>query len=485
MNQADDHRINIRHKKMKKYLVTVIVAFGLSACVSINVPELPEADIPEDWLGPIAEDAEVWPTLDWWQNFQDDELNSIVQSVKQNNLDLQNNRRNLEAAQIALREAGFNLLPIPAVRIGSGALYTDNLGASELDNSPTSPIDLTGSFTYTDIISKPTTFEGALADFQSRRAQVANTALNTLGTAASAYFQILLIRDQILAAQQNLENAEAIGRITQARVDAGVVVPINALQQQIAIEQQRTNIQSLQQNELSARSSLALILGRTVQDFDVEGDSLVDILVPALRPGIPSDLLRRRPDLVQAEADLQRTAVQLELSRLNFFPSISLTGSANASSTSLSELLSSPDTVINLGANLSQLLLDNGARQRDLEQNRLALENSLNTYRRAVLGAFNEVEVLLSNIQLLDELGTVAQRLLAQAEESFRLAEVRYAEGVADFQTVLTAQNTLFAQRVAVLNNKIQQLNSMVGFYQALGGGWDADDETTMSIASE
>lgn len=485
MNQADDHRINIRHKKMKKYLVTVIVAFGLSACVSINVPELPEADIPEDWLGPIAEDAEVWPTLDWWQNFQDDELNSIVQSVKQNNLDLQNNRRNLEAAQIALREAGFNLLPIPAVRIGSGALYTDNLGASELDNSPTSPIDLTGSFTYTDIISKPTTFEGALADFQSRRAQVANTALNTLGTAASAYFQILLIRDQILAAQQNLENAEAIGRITQARVDAGVVVPINALQQQIAIEQQRTNIQSLQQNELSARSSLALILGRTVQDFDVEGESLVDILVPALRPGIPSDLLRRRPDLVQAEADLQRTAVQLELSRLNFFPSISLTGSANASSTSLSELLSSPDTVINLGANLSQLLLDNGARQRDLEQNRLALENSLNTYRRAVIGAFNEVEVLLSNIQLLDELGIVAQRLLAQAEESFRLAEVRYAEGVADFQTVLTAQNTLFAQRVAVLSNKIQQLNSMVGFYQALGGGWDADDETTMSIASE
>lgn len=485
MIQTDIQSINTMGKNMKNYFFTVIAAFGLTACVSINVPELPEADVPENWLGPLAEDAEVWPTLAWWESFQDDELNSIVQSVKQNNLDLQNNRRNLEAAQIALREAGFNLLPIPAVRIGTGALYTDNLGSSELDNSPNSPIDLTGSFTYTDIISKPTTFEGALADFQSRRAQVANTALNTLGTAASAYFQILLIRDQILAAQQNLENAVAIGEITQARVDAGVVVPINALQQQIAIEQQRTNIQSLQQNELSALSSLALILGRTVQEFDVDGDSLEDILVPELRPGIPSDLLRRRPDLVQAEADLQRTAVQVELSRLNFFPSISLTGSANASSSSLSDLLSAPDTLINLSANLSQLLLDNGARQRDLDQNRLALENSLNIYRRSVLSAFNEVEVLLSNIQLLEELGVVAQRLLAQAEESFRLAEVRYAEGVADFQTVLTAQNTLFSQRIAVLNNKIQQLNSMVGFYQALGGGWDSDDEASMSIASE
>ncbi|PCJ40880.1 MAG: outermembrane efflux protein [SAR86 cluster bacterium] len=478
MKQAVSHN-------MKPYLFIVVMALGLSACVSIDVPELPDTDIPEAWTSPLSEAAEVWPTLLWWENFQDGELNTIVQSVKQNNLDLQNNRRNLEAAQIALREAGFNLLPVPTVRIGTGALYTDNFGAAELDNSPSSPVDLTGSFTYNDILSKPATFEGAVADYQSRRAQVANAALNTLGTAASTYFQILLIRDQIKAAQQNLENAEAIGDITQARVDAGVVVPINALQQQIAIEQQRTNIRSLQQNELSALSSLALILGRSVQEFDIAGDTLEDILIPTLRPGIPSELLRRRPDLVQAEAELQRAAVQVELSRLNFFPSISLTGSANASSTSLSELLSAPDTVINLGVNVSQLLLDNGARQRGLEQSRLTLENALNSYRRAVLSAFNEIEVLLSNIQLLEELAVVAQRQLAQAEESFRLAEVRYAEGVADYQTVLTAQNTLFFQRTALLNNKIQQLNSMVGFYQALGGGWDADDETTMSIASE
>ena len=460
-------------------------AAGLCSCVSIEVPELPASDIPLAWTGPQAEDAEVWPSLSWWENFRDAELNEIVQEVKVSNLDLQNNRRNLEAAQISLREAGFNLLPIPAVRIGTGASYTENLGGSETENSPSSPTALSAALNYNDILSRPANFESALADFQARRAQVANTALNTLGTAASTYFQILLIRDQIDAAQQNLLNAEAIGNITQARVDAGVVVPINALQQQIAIQQQRTNLQSLRQNELSALSSLALLLGRSVQDFNVEGVTLQNILVPVLRPGIPSELLRRRPDLVQAEADLQRTTAQVELSQLNFFPSISLTGGLNASSTSLSELLTSPDTVLNLGADLSQLILDNGARGRNLDQSRLSLENSLNSYRRTVLSAFNEIEVLLSNIQLLQELSVVAEQQLAQAEESFRLAEVRYAEGVADYQTVLTAQNTLFTQRTALLNNKIQQLNAMVGFYQALGGGWDADDESTMAIASE
>ncbi len=464
---------------------TMTTVLGLASCVSIEVPELPDSDVPLAWVGPQTEDAEIWPRLSWWENFRDAELNEIVQDVKVSNLDLQNNRRNLEAAQISLQEAGFNLLPIPTVRIGTGASYSENLGGSEAENSPGNPFALSGALNYNDILSRPAIFDSALADFQARRAQIANTALNTLGTAASTYFQVLLIRDQIDAAQQNLLNAEAIGNITQARVDAGVAVPINALQQQIAIQQQRTNLQSLRQNELSALASLALLLGRSVQDFNISGSTLQNIMIPTLRPGIPSELLRRRPDLVQAEADLMRTTAQAELARLDFFPSISLTGGINASSTSLTELVSSPDAILNLGADLSQLILDNGARSRNLDQNRLTLENSLNLYRRAVLSAFNEIEVLLSNIQLLQELGVVAEQQLAQAEESFRLAEVRYAEGVTDYQTVLTTQNTLFFQRTALLNNKIQQLNSMVGFYQALGGGWDADDESTMAIASE
>ena len=103
------------------------------------------------------------------------------------------------------------------------------------------------------------------------------------------------------------------------------------------------------------------------------------------------------------------------------------------------------------------------------------MENSLNNYRRAVIGAFNEVEVLLSNIQLLQAQGVVAFQNLEAAEESFRIAQVRYEEGVADFQTVLTSQNTLFSTRNSYLDNKLLQLNAMVGLFQALGGGWQAE----------
>ncbi len=472
-------------KNISHLIALFVLTLSLSACVSVDTPQLPGSDVPSAWNGPVEENAKIWPELTWWESFEDDELDSIIKDVRKNNLDLQNNRRNLRSAQISLQEAGFNLLPTPSISLGTGAVYNENLGGSEINNSPNTPTDLTAAFVYNDILSKPSTFQGAVADYESRRAQVADLALNTLGTAASSYFQVLLIRDQIAAAQQNLENAEAIGLITQARVDAGVAVPIDALQQQITIQQQRASLQSLRQSELSALSSLALLLGRSVQEFDVEGQSLATISVPALKPGIPSELLRRRPDLVQAEANLQRAAANLELARLDFFPTISLTGSANASSTSLSELVSSPDGLLNISAALSQLLLDNGARGRNLEQNSLALENSFNSYRRTALAAFNEIEVLLSNIELLSQLSAVQQQLLEQADESFRLAEVRYAQGVADYQVLLITQNTLFSQRIALLNNKIQQLNSLVGFYQALGGGWNADDEDSMSIASE
>ncbi len=460
---------------LKTKLALAILPICLLAACATEVPPLALTDVPEGWTGPVQSDAMVWPTVDWWNNFGNEELTGIIASVQANNFDLANNQRNLEAAQLTLRDAGFNLLPTPVVNIGTGAAYNetrnDTLGDST--NSPSTPFTLGASFTYNDILSKPATYQRAVADYDGRVAQTADLALNTLGTAASTYFQLLLTRDKIEAAQQNVANAEAIRAIAQARVNAGVAVPIEALQQQIAVERERNNLRSLSQNDLATRASLALLQGRGVQGFDVAGQTLQTIEVPKVQPGLPSELLFRRPDLVQAEAALRSANANVAIVRTDLFPQISLTGGINTSSTSLSTLVSSPDSVLQISANLVQTLLDNGQRYRNIEQASLSMENSLANYRRSVLGAFNEVEVLLSNIQLLEAQGATALSNLNAAEESFRIAQVRYEEGVADYQTVLQSQNTLFSSRNAWLDNKLLQLNAMVGLYQALGGGWE------------
>jgi multidrug efflux system outer membrane protein len=456
-------------------VVIAAAALLLSGCIT-PVPPLAATDVPAGWEGPLTSDAAVWPSPDWWNAFANEELSGIIAAVQANNLDLANNQRNLEAAQITLREAGFNLLPTPVVSIGTGAAYSEtsnDFGATS--GSQNLPFTAAAGFTYNDILSRPATFQRAVADFDARVAQVADVALNTLGTSSSTYFQLLLTRDKVVAAQQNLDNAEAIGAIAQARVDAGVAVPIEALQQRIAIERERNSLRSLVQNDLAARASLALLLGRSVQGFDVAGQTLQTIAVPRVQPGLPSELLQRRPDLVQAEAALRGANANIAIVRSDLFPQIALTGGVNASSTSLTELVSSPDTVLNISSNLVQTLLDNGQRFRNIDQATLAMESNLANYRKAVLGAFNEIEVLLSNIQLLEALGQVAFDNLGAAEEAFRIAEVRYREGVADYQTVLQAQNTLFTSRNAWLDNKLLQLNAMVGLFQALGGGWHAE----------
>jgi outer membrane protein, multidrug efflux system len=452
----------------------LILACG---CATIVPPQLPDDVVPAAWQGPLDEDASVWPELQWWDGFRSPELTSLIEEVLDHNLDLANNERNLIAAQIALREAGFSLWPAPVLSLGTGTSYsrTDLDGASSSNNS-SGPFQLTGAVSYGGILSRPAAYQRAVADYDSRIAQAAAVRLNTLGTAASTYFQILLIRDRIEVAEQNLENAEAVYSIARARVEAGVAVPIEELQQRIAVERERTNIDSLRQNELSARAALSLLVGTSVHGFDVGAQTLAEIVVPAVQPGLPSELLTRRPDLVQAEASLRGATANVKAVRTSFFPQISLTASNTATSPALANVLSG-STSIAIGASLMQTLLDNGQRRRNIAQARLSLETSLASYQRAVLAAFNEIEVQLSSIALLERQSRVALSNLEAAEESYRIAELRYNEGVTDYQTVVIAQNTLFSSRTSVLDNKLQRLNAMLNLYQALGGGWERPRE--------
>jgi outer membrane protein, multidrug efflux system len=460
-------------------IVVVSALLAVGACAVMEPPPLPERDVPQRFIGPVFDEAAVWPNTDWWNNFNDPELSSFIDEVKANNLDLANNRRNLESAQLALREAGLARWPTPELTIGDATSYSrESLNGTTVARGRESrETELEASFAYTGIVTRPAIYARDLTDYESSVAEAADVAMNTLGLATSTFFEVLLIRDRIVAARQNLENAELIGRIAQARVNAGVSVPIDALQQQIQIEEQRTALQSLIQADLTARASLALLVGRHVQGFDIAGQTLQNIEVPRVQPGLPSELLARRPDLYQAEMSLRGAAVNVSVVRRSLFPQISLTAGATASSFELANVLAAPaETSAGITASLVQLLLDNGQRRRSIEQSKLSLENSLASYRYAVLSAFNEVDVALSSIQLLDEQADVFASSLEAAEESFRIAEVRYREGVADFETVLIAQNTLFSTRNSFLDNKLQRLNAILSFYQALGGGWTAGD---------
>ncbi len=431
-----------------------------------------DGDVPPDW-GDTA--IGQWPSAKWWESFGSAELSSIIQLVEERNLDLKNAERSFRQAQLALIDAGFDLYPTPIVDFNAGASYSgsewsgDGEGFSDR-HAESARLGL--GVAYADVLSKPYRYNLAEATYESAATQLASTLLNIRVLAASTYFRILFARDQIEAARQNLQTAEFIERITLARVDAGILTPIDALQQQIQVQRQRNAVAQLRQEEYAARAALAIMVAEPVRNFDVQATTLADLETPTVAPGLPSELLVRRPDIVQAELSLRQARANVGIARNALLPSISLTGSTSNASDSLRDLTSDNSFSVSLSASLAQNVFDFGRRGRARESAQLQMESTLASYRQTVIRAFNDIQIVLGNIELLDSLNQIALEDLKRAEESLRITEVRYREGVIEYHRVLTAQDFLYSARNNVLGNKRAYLNAIVNLYLALGGGW-------------
>jgi len=409
-----------------------------------------------------------WPTINWWQQFNSDELNQYIEIVQAQNLDLDNNRRNLQLAQIDLREAGFNLIPIPSLSLGM-----DRVTGTEPDD-----YSLTLSLAYGSILSRPLNYQAARFSYSQREAQLLDISMNIISTASSAYFQLLLVRNKIEATELNLQNARTILNIVHSRVEQGVSLPIEELRQTITVQGIEGQLLQLRQDEFALLSALSIMAGQTLNDVAFDGTSIDPIEIPRASMGVPSGLLERRPDLIESRAALQRANSNLNIANVSLLPNLSINGISTNTENSISDLSQTENFENRLNINLDQLLFFNGDRQRNIQRNNLLLENALNNYRSTVISAFNEVQVLINDQILLEELYDINLSQLYLAEESFRVSQARYSEGLDEFETVLNTQNTLYQQRIDVLNTKVQRLNASIALYIAAGGGWDSSMAT-------
>ena len=445
----------------------------LSACAATPLPALPPSDVPEEWQGSDA--AAEWPPLDWWRAFGSDELTALVGQVRERNFELGNSARALRAAELALEGAGLARWPRVALTTNTGQRYSGAGARGDFADGGTESLGLNLRAPSTDVLGIRPRHQAAQATYDSAVAQAADVRLRVFATTANTYFEILLLRDRMEAARANIDNADAIAAIVDARVEAGVALASDALRQRIVARRQRNTLRSLELDLLRSRAALALLVGASVWTFDVDATTLADVQVPAVAPGLPSALLVRRPDLVQAEAALRDARANVDLARLAFLPRIDLTADAGATSASLGNVVAQGATALAVSADLVLTLFDLGRRERDLEASRLRLESLLADYRRAVIAAFNEVEVALANLALLRSFADLLADDVRLAEESLRIAEARYREGAGEFEALLGAQTTLYGAREAVLNNKLRVLQAVVALYQALGGGWRMD----------
>jgi len=253
--------------------------------------------------------------------------------------------------------------------------------------------------------------------------------------------------------------------------------------EQAQLESVQASLPALETLEKQALYSLAVLLGRPPEGFDVTPADLDKVLPPVVGAGLPSELLLRRPDIAQAAANLASAHANVDAARAAFLPQISLTGSGGFLSTAIGTLLQGSNFVYVYGALLLQTFFDGGnlAVQKDLAEG--TQKEFVAAYQSAALNAYADVELALTQVANSGRAESHLRRLIIAAQEAFEISQLQYRQGAADLLTVLQAQLTLFSAQDQLVQTTLANRQAAIHLYEALGGGWveSAEDRTQVT----
>jgi NodT family efflux transporter outer membrane factor (OMF) lipoprotein len=325
----------------------------------------------------------------------------------------------------------------------------------------------------------------AEASLDANRFDRQTVALTVTSGIVSTYLQVLSLHDRLAVAREHVANAEHVLTLVEAQKSAGAASPLDLARQRSAVAQQKSEIPDLMQQEREAQSALAILLGKTPQTFSVGQQGLNTITLPEVSPGLPSELLSRRPDIRRAEANLAAANANVAVARANLFPSINLTGAMGTQSSALLSLLNAPNLLANVSASLMAPIFDGGRLKRERDLAIARKQELVQVYRATVISALSEVDTALGQIRSLDEQRRLKTTELEQAHQAYDLSEIRYKSGAEDLMTVLDTQRALSDVQNDMGILKLKRLQATVSLYKSLGGGWKDDQSQGNSLPAK
>jgi NodT family efflux transporter outer membrane factor (OMF) lipoprotein len=461
---------------------TSLAALALVAAGCTTPP--PEAihpgDVPPSFTAPTTREtgtAPLWPALEWWTGFHAPELPPLMTTALSENLDLLAARARVEQAQAQAGIAGSALFPT----IDANATASRNGTNRKAQINPATGTLVKGS-TNTSTVGAAASYEVDLwglnrdeleaaeqSEFAARYA--AQTVRLTIASdVADTYLSVLALRQRIAIAKGNVDAAKRILTITQAKVTNGVSSNLELAQQSAQVAAQEAQIPVLEEQEREARYALAILLGRAPEGFTVTATNLDGIVAPPVRAGIPTELLVRRPDVAQAEAQLLSAHANVDAARAAFFPHLDL-------SATVTQAFNPSTLAWSIAAQLLQTVFDGGKLSAESDLARAQQMELLVDYRKAVFSALSDAETAMGQVSSLTEQERLVTEEERNAAEAYRISELQYREGVTDLLTVLQTQQTLFNAQDQLVQIRLARLQSGVSLYRALGGGWTVDTD--------
>ena len=452
--------------------VVLLTAVALSACVLGPRYHRPDIPPPAAWRSNDAKADVAWPSAEWWQGFDSAELNQLIEAAEHTNDDLAAAIARVREADAQARIAGAPLLP---------ALNASGTGTRERELNITS----TGTTTFNEF--------GALlgasyeVDFWGKNraaydaAKLAATAsrydrvtveLTVMTSVATSYFQAIELNDRLAVAKANLASAQTTLNGLQLEQTVGTVTALDVAQQATTVAVLSAAIPPLQQQLMQTTDALAILVGKPPEELSITNAKLADLAEPRLAPGLPSELLARRPDIAEAEAQLMAANANIAVARASFFPSIDLTASGGYASTALSTLLNPAGRVFTLTAGLTQPIFAGGALTGQYSYSKARYAELLADYHKTVISAFSNVEDALAAVQQTAVQQERQTDAVTKARRAYEITQLQFHAGTINILTVLNTETALFTAEDALVQVQYAHLAALIGLFNALGGGW-------------
>jgi multidrug efflux system outer membrane protein len=486
-----------RWTRLIRGLCTVMLAPALSDCIlGSEHPELGLV-VPKNYSeAPRAPEAAV-PALDWWRGFRSKELTALVEQAQISNLDIAVAIAQIIQADAQVGIAGSPLLPTiigngTAERVRQATFTTSNSGgASSISGTSSSSgtrtgtgkssgappfslynLNLTASY-MVDVWGKNrATLYAAEESAAVSRYNKEVVALTTIVGVGNAYFQVLAAQDQLRIAHHNLTDAERILTVVQHQFSGGTATQLEVSEQEALVWSQRALIPPLEVALRQNMNALAVLIGRPPENFRVRGGGMAQITIPRVTPGLPSEVLYQRPDVREAEAQLASSNFSVESARAAFFPQIPLTGQTGVQSQDLAMLFVPNAWFYTLTAGVTQPIFEGFLLKNQLKLERGLQLQSLETYRKAVLSAFSDVENALIALQKTSLQVHEQAQAVASNRRAFNVAEDQLHGGTINLTAMLLVEQNLFTAEATLTQDQLTQLQAAVSLFQALGGGW-------------
>jgi NodT family efflux transporter outer membrane factor (OMF) lipoprotein len=413
----------------------------------------------------------------WWEIYNDPQLNTLEDRIATTNVELKQALETYLAARDQVAVARANFYPQVSAAVSPESLkYSANAPLfNKANNTTYGEYTLEGQATWEpDFFGRiRRTVEQARANAQFNAALMANLNLTLQAELATDYFELRGLDSEAKLLTATVADLTSQLDLTQRRLAGGVATAVDVAQAQTQLETVRAQLVDVGVARAQFEHAIGTIANYDISAFHIPPAPL-DLPMPKVPIGVPSQLLERRPDIAAAERQAAAANAQVGIAISAFYPNITLGALGGFQSASPGAWLQGSSTIWTLGAQATQLLFDAGQRHAITDQARHTYESQVNGYRSTVFQAFNDVEDQLSTLRVLEQESQVQNSAVASAQHSLDLSNQRYKGGVTSYLEVLTAEQTLISDQITAISLTTRQFAASASLVRSLGGGWDA-----------